>query len=129
MGVNYLWDSNTVIYYLQQQLSNFATQKKDEILVDSKPTISVITEIELLSWRNAKEQDLELLYDFIQTCWLFELEQSIRYETATIRKHFRVKLPDAIIAATALSYDLTLITRNTSDFKKTPSLKLLNLFE
>jgi predicted nucleic acid-binding protein len=40
-----------------------------------------------------------------------------------------MKLPDAIIAATALVYDLTLITRNTSDFKNMEGLKVINPFD
>ena len=39
-----------------------------------------------------------------------------------------IKLPDAIIAATALVYDLTLISRNVSDFKNIEGLKVLNPF-
>ncbi|MBK8704770.1 MAG: PIN domain-containing protein [Saprospiraceae bacterium] len=35
-----------------------------------------------------------------------------------LRKQYKIKLPDAIIAATALVYDLTLVTRNISDFQK-----------
>ncbi len=41
-----------------------------------------------------------------------ELEQPIKLKTADIRKAQRIKLPDAIIAATALVYDFTLISRN-----------------
>jgi predicted nucleic acid-binding protein len=43
-----------------------------------------------------------------------------------IRKKHKTKLPDAIIAATALVYDLTLITRNTSDFKCIAELKTID---
>jgi predicted nucleic acid-binding protein len=35
--------------------------------------------------------------------------------------------PDAIIAATAIAYDLTLITRNLSDFNKITEVKTINL--
>jgi predicted nucleic acid-binding protein len=37
-------------------------------------------------------------------------------KTIQIRREHKIKLPDAIIAATALVYDFTLITRNTADF-------------
>ncbi|MCF8232854.1 MAG: hypothetical protein K9J27_11755 [Bacteroidales bacterium] len=40
-------------------------------------------------------------------------------------KH-KIKLPDAIIAATSLVYDLTLITRNSTDFKNIDELRLIN---
>ena len=48
MGVNYLWDTNTVVYYLQQQYLPNAEKFIDTILTTNYPVISVITEIELL---------------------------------------------------------------------------------
>ena len=44
-----------------------------------------------------------------------------------LRKKYKTKLPDAIIAATAIVYDLILITRNTPDFKIIQGLKVINL--
>jgi predicted nucleic acid-binding protein len=43
-----------------------------------------------------------------------------------IRKKNKTKLPDAIIAATALVYDLVLISRNVSDFKNIEGLQLVD---
>ena len=50
----------------------------------------------------------------------------IKYKTADIRKKHRIKLPDAIIAATALVYELTLVSRNVSDFRNIEGLELIN---
>lgn len=110
MGIKYLWDTNTVIYYLQQQFPPSAEKFIDSILPDSQPAISVITEIELLCWKTATEKD-------------------IKFKTAELRKAYKIKLPDAIIAATALVYDLTLITRNVSDFKNIDELNVINPHE
>ena len=66
-----------------------------------------------------------LLY-FINDCEVIELEQAVKYKTAEIRKQHRVKLPDAIIAASALVYDLVLISRNISDFNSIKYLQLIN---
>lgn len=46
--------------------------------------------------------------------------------TIAIREIYKIKLPDAIITATALVYNLTLITRNISDFQNIESLKIIN---
>jgi hypothetical protein len=43
-----------------------------------------------------------------------------------LRKLIKIKLPDAIIAATALVHNLTLLSRNTHDFKNVPGLTVLN---
>ncbi|HBG05745.1 MAG: hypothetical protein A2075_06150 [Geobacteraceae bacterium GWC2_58_44] len=57
------------------------------------------------------------------------LDNEIKSTAITIRRLYRLKLPDAIIAATALHLGLPLVTRNSKDFKDLPDLKLLNPFE
>ncbi len=98
-------------------------------LEHSPPTISAITEIELLCWKTNNEKDLEILHKFINEAIVFELETAIKLKTAEIRKTHKIKLPDAIIAATALVHDLTLITRNTKDFITIDRLQVVNPFE
>ncbi|OYU94754.1 MAG: PIN domain nuclease [Bacteroidetes bacterium B1(2017)] len=129
MGIRYLWDTNTAIYYLQQQFPIGAEKFIDDILKFEQPLISAITEIELLCWKTVSESDLIILNQFINDCSVIELEQSIKLRTASIRKATRIKLPDAIIAATAMEYDLTLLTRNVSDFSVVAGLELLNPWE
>ncbi|MCB9202822.1 MAG: type II toxin-antitoxin system VapC family toxin [Flavobacteriales bacterium] len=129
MGINYLWDTNTVIYFLQKQFPADAEAFVDSTLQDSPPAISAITEIELLCWKTNNQNDLDVLHQFIEEATIFELEKNIKRKTAEIRKTHRIKLPDAIIAATALIYDLTLITRNTKDFTTIDKLKIANPFE
>ena len=126
MGIKYLWDTNTVIYYLQQQFSPAAEKFIDDILLESQPTISVITEIELLCWEAPSKQDLAVIHNFIADAWVFELEKDIKLRTAELRKASKIKLPDAIIAATALINELTLLTRNIKDFKNICGLELIN---
>jgi predicted nucleic acid-binding protein len=129
MGVNYLWDTNTAIYYLQQLFPTHAEKLIDDLIQSEQPVISAITEIELLCWKTATEKDLEVLNGFIEDSLVIELEQAIKIKTANIRKSHKIKLPDAIIAATALVYDLTLISRNTSDFIHIDGIKLLDPFK
>lgn len=56
------------------------------------------------------------------------LNDDITKATIQIRKKNKIKTPDAIIAATAIALDYTLITRNISDFKKINGLKLIDPF-
>jgi len=128
--MKYLWDTNTAIYFLQEQFPSNAEQFIDSTLQDSTPSISVITEIELLCWKNASETELEVMHDFINRVTIFNLEDAIKYKTVEIRKVHKIKLPDAIIAATALIYNLILITRNIKDFKDIIlATQLINPFE
>ena len=128
MGIKYLWDTNITVYYLQQQFSVSAEKFMDELLIEYQPAISVISEIELLCWKSHSEKDEVILRSFIQDAIVIELETSIKLKTAEIRKSTKLKLPDAIIAATAIEFDLILLTRNVSDFNKIPSLKFINPF-
>lgn len=129
MGIKYLWDTNTAIYFLQQQFPLSAEKFIDDILSVSEPAISVITEIELLCWKTANENDLKILHSFVASVPVFELETEVKLKTAEIRKKYKIKLPDAIIAATALTHQLTLLSRNTKDFSKIEGLPLINPHE
>ena len=86
MGINYLWDTNTVIYYLQGHFLYSAELFIDDLLAHSQPAISAITEVELLCWKTANTKDLEVLHDFINDVWIFELEKPIKLQAAKIRK-------------------------------------------
>lgn len=129
MGVKYLWDTNTVIYYLQRQFPPSAERFIDNILSDYVPAISVISEIELLCWRTPMPEDYKVLKQFIDHASIFELKNNIKLKTAELRKACKIKLPDAIIAATALTYDLSLLSRNVKDFKSVDGLSLINPHE
>ncbi|MBL7966639.1 MAG: type II toxin-antitoxin system VapC family toxin [Prolixibacteraceae bacterium] len=126
MGVKYLWDTNIAIYYLQQQFPLSSEEFIDLIISEESPVISVISEIELLCWKTASEKDNEVLREFINDSIVIELETAIKLKTAELRKLYRIKLPDAIIAATALVYELTLVTRNIEDFKNIANLNLID---
>ncbi len=126
--MKYIWDTNMVIYYLQQQFPTAVEKFIDDLLKENQPCISVITEIELLCWKTASEKDLLVVHNFINDTLVIELQSEIKTKTAEIRMHHRIKLPDAIIAATALVYDLTLLTRNTTDFKHIGQLKVIDPF-
>jgi predicted nucleic acid-binding protein len=127
MGMNgILLDTNTVIYYLQRQFPEEAMDFVDNMLANANPCLSVITEIELLCWKVATPQDIKLLQDFINDSTVIELEKSIKLKAIEIRRQHKIKLPDTIIAATALTYQIPLITRNVVDFKDIAGLILHN---
>ncbi|MGZ3778083.1 MAG: type II toxin-antitoxin system VapC family toxin [Mucilaginibacter sp.] len=114
MGTEYLIDTNTIIDYLENKLPENALSIIDGSVVN----LSVISRIELLVWPKATQQQLDILNNFIQTSRVFLLSEEIILRTIAIRREFRLKLPDAIIAATALVNNLSLLTHNTKDFEK-----------
>lgn len=66
------------------------------------------------------------MQNFINETTVIELDKNIKLKTADIRRNYRIKLPDAIIAATAFVYDLSLITHNFKDFEIRNGLKIID---
>jgi len=129
MGVQkYLIDSNTVIDYLNGKLP-FNGNSFVNSIVDEEPKISVITKIEVLGFNLQSAEDYQIVVDFINDNMVYNLDESIINKTIELRKKYKIKLPDAIIAATALCNDLTIVSRNKDDFKKIKELKIINPFE
>ncbi len=123
MGLTHLIDTNAVIDYLGGCLP----AKGKELMDNIRPAISVITKIELLSGRHIPPTDMEKIKRFISNADVYEvLDDTIVQQTAEIRQKYKTKTPDAIIASTAIVNNLTLITRNTSDFISIPGLTILD---
>lgn len=98
MARKYLMDTNAVIDYLGNKLPSNAAAMLDE----EELGISVNTRMELLAWRNATAQQISILKEFIDSTIIHNLEESVILGGIELRKNYRIKLPDAIIAATAL---------------------------
>ena len=121
MGKEYLIDTNALIEYTGDLLPEKAHSFISGI-IDEQFIISVINKIEVL-WHNTAGNDIE---DFIELADVIELTGDITSKTIELRKVYKTKLPDAIIAATALVHELTIITRNTKDFEKIEGLNVIN---
>ena len=122
---SYLIDTNVSIGYFGEKMPVVGLDFIDTVINLSVPQISIITTIELLGF-NSNSKEIELLKIFIENSVVFELSKEIVDATILIRKQKKIKIPDAIIAATALVFDLTLLTRNTEDFKGIAGLKIVN---
>ncbi len=94
-------------------------------VIDNVPLAPVITKIEVLRY-NAPENAYKVLTDFMADSTVLDLDNQVVDETITICKTHRIKLPDAIIAATASVFKLQLLTRNVSDFHHIKGLKVVN---
>lgn len=114
--MSYLLDTNFVINYFKGIFKGEAGKFTDSVINDAN--ISIITRMELLSWKSLKAKDEEVINEFISDSIVFSLEER--------RKVSKIKLPDAIIGATAIVYDLHLITHNLKDFINNPGLIVLD---
>lgn len=123
---NYLIDTNVAIYYFGLALSKESEKLMDQILIESY-SISVINRIELLGFKGLSRNESEALNSFISNSNIFDLEENIILETIQIRKKYSIKLPDAIIAATCIVTNCSLITNNIKDFDKITGLQLIKV--
>lgn len=90
--------------------------------------ISVITQIEFLAFNKLSEQDAKLFEKFISRIDVYDIlsfDSNMIHKIIEIRKTNKVRLPDAIIAATALLNNATLITADKS-FKKINGLEIVS---
>ncbi|EOG6896227.1 type II toxin-antitoxin system VapC family toxin [Flavobacterium psychrophilum] len=120
----YLLDTNTVIDFFNAKLPENA---KNLLLTIEKPKISVITRIELFSSTKIPIQEKNILESFVNQAKVYDtINLDIINQSIFIRQNHKIKLPDAIIAATALVYNLTIISRNVSDFKNIQGVQVID---
>ena len=122
----YLIDTNVISDYLSDCFSINATNFLDEV-IDALPNLSVITQIELLCWKTSTQKE-KSIWDFIKDSNILNINEEVIANCIKLRKGKKVKTPDAIIAATAITYGYTLITNNAKDFENIRSLKIINPF-
>ncbi|SEI41344.1 hypothetical protein SAMN05216327_101360 [Dyadobacter sp. SG02] len=125
MEERYLIDTSAVIKYLNATLPPSGLMLMDGI-VDNESIISLITEIELRVWEPTSITDKDIYEAFIKGSIVLDLNRDIVDQTIAIRKKYRLKLPDAFIAATAIINNYTLVADNDKDFRKVEILKYIN---
>jgi predicted nucleic acid-binding protein len=121
----YLIDTSAVIKYLNQTFSKQAIQFIDSV-IDEQCCISFISEIELQAWNLAVEADLEIYRQFVAASEIIGISKSVIEKTIEVRRSHKLKIADAIIAATVIMNDMTLIADNDKDFLKVEGLLHLN---
>ena len=109
--MRYLIDTNIIIYHLNGDF--VATDFIQGNFKNS--TLSFIAYIEVLSYKYTSEEELKIR-KFLNAFDIVEINREIIEESIKIRRSRKMKLPDCIIAATALSGDFSLVTKNSSDF-------------
>lgn len=97
---DFVLDTNTLIYALNQGLS----------LTPNRHHLSVVSELELLSYHGLNETDRMQLNKVLGYFNIYELNEKIKSLTIDLRSKYRLKLPDSIVVATAVYLDKPLIT-------------------
>ncbi|AMR29210.1 hypothetical protein A0257_20340 [Hymenobacter psoromatis] len=87
--------------------------------------MSVVTRIELLVKTQPADEYATMLA-LVRSVPVLPLDEPVIQQTIALRQQHRVKLPDAIIAATALAHGRPLLTRNAADFRRVADLLILD---
>ena len=117
-GNNILLDSNIIIYLLS------GDNKLKSYFENKSFYISSINELEILGYKGISNEEAEALNYFLEECSVIELNPGIKKITIDIRQKFSIKLPDAIVAATAIFLNIPLISADRH-FEKIPELTFI----
>jgi predicted nucleic acid-binding protein len=102
-GNSFLADTNTFISLLNKKPSV-------QSFLESDWSFSFITEIELLGKPGIKSDEVKNIRTLLNICQKLVHVEPVNHLTITLKQQYKIKLPDAIIAATAIHYHLPLLT-------------------
>jgi predicted nucleic acid-binding protein len=124
MSGNKLLDTNILIYLSKNILFVEDVADKDDIL-----HVSIITYMEALGHKFKNSKEKQLITALCNECVILQLDNEIVSEVIKMRQKVKIKLPDAIIFATAKVHNLKLVTANVADFKGlNKRVKIINPF-
>jgi len=119
-GRKLLLDSNIVIYLAKKQL-----MPDDFILPEDTLFLSDVSYMETLGYAFSDPKEKEATEALLSVLFRLPITEPVVQKVVELRQSHRMKLPDAIIAATALVQDCILVTNNITDFSKIPGLVVL----
>ncbi|HBR80599.1 TPA: hypothetical protein DEA21_03050 [Candidatus Uhrbacteria bacterium] len=115
--MDYLLDTNIILLHLKEGFFK-------KVGIDDVFAVSVITEAELFRLPGLGAEEIKVIDNFLEICSVLPLTSEIARRAADLGRTRKNKLPDLLIAATALEHNLVLITKNTKDFRRLPGLEV-----
>lgn len=109
-GINYIADTNFIVYLLDGKQ---CTKKYEDFHIG----VSVITGMELLSYPKITTFEQSRIQSLLMECKIIPLDNLIKENAIKIRRKYSIKLPDSIVAATAISCKTPLITADKGFIK------------
>jgi predicted nucleic acid-binding protein len=115
MTDRYVLDTNVALYLLSGRLVN--------PLPVGEFYVSIISEIEMLSFSAIGQEEESRIRQFLSQVTIVGLSEEVKQSTIEIRRKYRLKLPDAIVCATAIILDSDLLS-NDVQLGKVTELRL-----
>ena len=103
-GISVVADTNIIVYMLN------GNKRIAELLNGKEVYLSFVTELELFGKRTLSPAEKKKIQSFLNECIIIDINTSIKRAVINLREQYKLKLPDAIIVATALEYSLPLFT-------------------
>jgi hypothetical protein len=97
-----------------------------QLLDEKNIIISFITELELLSKPGSTLAEKKIIKSFLNDCTIYDINAIIKDRVIDLKQSIKIKLPDAIIASTALWLNVPLVSAD-ADMKKIKSLNLISI--
>ena len=119
-GNKLLLDTNILIYLSKKELSLEDFACESDILY-----LSVISYMEAKGYPFINKQEETIIERLCENLFKVHLSENIIEKVVGLRKQNKIKLPDAIILASAIEHNLKLITRNVKDFESAAPLNIL----
>lgn len=119
-----LLDSNLFIYAVQPKFVGLR-----EWCMKQELSASNITRLEVLGYHQLDEKDKTDFHRLFERTEIYPVSSAIIEVAIDLRQLRKMSLGDAIIAATALGYGQTLVTRNVKDFDWVEGLKVVDPFD
>ncbi|KKQ36015.1 MAG: hypothetical protein US50_C0001G0017 [Candidatus Nomurabacteria bacterium GW2011_GWB1_37_5] len=120
----YLLDTNSIIYFLTGD-KNAVSLISELFLRNEIVYVPTIVRLELLSKPGLLRSEHSSIMDFLNSVREINLDTAIADLAAEIRRTYKLKVADSIIAATTLYTGSTLVTRNGRDFKNIQNFNIL----
>jgi len=121
--INFLLDTNIVLGFLNGHEA--ISRLFQNHLTGKKLAVSQITRLELLGYPGINSNEEKILNQFLDLVDVLPLNDLVADKTISLRRTTRLKLPDAIIAATAMVNELTLVTCDNNLANSTSELQSL----
>ena len=118
-GNVFLADTNAILYLLN---GNSCMKQ----YVNSNFLVSIISEMELLGYSSISQEESDIIRNVLSLCKIENISTDIKEKTIELRKIYKIKLPDAIIASTAIINSVPLLSADTI-FSKIPGLNFIRL--
>jgi predicted nucleic acid-binding protein len=116
-----LLDSNIIIYSAQP-----AQVVIRQFIQANAPLVSIISYVEVLGYHRLTNEAQQFFIEFFEAAEILPVTDDVAIQAARLRQQRRMTLGDSLIAGTALTYDLTLVTHNRQDFEWISDLTVLD---